>query len=84
MINLMPAFPSMKASDLQRLLERELGYFVHAQRGSHKKMRSADGYPQLTFAFHDSVEIGPVLVRKILTRDVGLTVEAAAKLLGVG
>jgi len=80
----MPTFPSMRAADLQRLLEKEFGYYVHTQKGSHKKLRSDDGYQPLTFAFHDGVEIAPGLVRKILVKDVGLTVEAAAQVLGIG
>ena len=77
----MPPFPSVSASALQRILERSLGYYVHTQRGSHKKMRSSRGYPQLTFAFHAGAELPPGLVRKILTKDVGLTVETALQLL---
>lgn len=80
----MPVFPSMRSAELLRLLERELGYFVHEQRGSHRKLRSTRGYPQLTFAFHEGVEIPPGLVRKILVRDVGLSAEDAAELLGIG
>jgi predicted RNA binding protein YcfA (HicA-like mRNA interferase family) len=80
----MPTFPSMRAQDLQRLLEREFGYRVHAQKGSHKKLRSDRGFPNLTFAFHDGVEIAPGLVRTILTKEVGLSAEEAAELLGIG
>lgn len=80
----MPTFPSMRAQELLRLLEKNYGYYVHTQRGSHKKLRSDDGYPQLTFAFHDGVEIAPGLVRKILTNEVGLSAEEAAEMLGIG
>lgn len=80
----MSTFPSMKAAKLQSLLEVKLGYSVKAQRGSHKKMVSAAGHPQLTFAFHDGAEVPPGLVRKILVKDVGLTADAAAQLLGLG
>lgn len=79
----MPTFPSMRPHQLLAILEGRLGYYVQAQRGSHKKLRSNQGYPQLTFAFHDGVEIGPILVRKILTKDVGLTLAAAAELIGI-
>lgn len=74
----------MKAAALQGLLETELGYYVDSQRGSHKKMKSTAGHPPLTFAFHDGVEISKGLVRKILTKDVGLSLEAATQLLGIG
>lgn len=78
-----PTFPSMKAARLQALLETKLGYRVDAQRGSHKKMVSNRGYPRLTFAFHDGVEVPAMLVRKILVKDVGLSSEEAAHLLGL-
>lgn len=74
----------MKAAKLQSLLEAKLGYSVKAQKGSHKKMASESGYPQLTFAFHGGAEIPPGLVRKILVKDVGLDADAAAQLLGLG
>jgi predicted RNA binding protein YcfA (HicA-like mRNA interferase family) len=74
----------MKAAKLQALLETKLGYSVSAQRGSHKKLVSSAGYPQLTFAFHDGAEVPPGLIRKILTKDVGISLDAAAKLLGLG
>lgn len=74
----------MKPAEIMRLLEGELGYYVHDQRGSHKKLRSSQGYPQLIFAFHNGIEIPSGLVRKILTKDVGLSVEEAARLLGIG
>ncbi|WP_240423854.1 type II toxin-antitoxin system HicA family toxin [Microbacterium halotolerans] len=76
-------FPSMKASKLQKLLERELGYWVDSTRGSHKKMKSND-YPTLTFSFHNGVEVPKGLVRKTLLKDVGLTEDEAARLLGIG
>ena len=69
---------------MQSLLETQLGYAVDRQRGSHKRMVSTLGHPPLTFAFHDGVEIPKGLVRKILVKDVGLTLEAAAQLLGIG
>ncbi len=72
----------MKAKDLFALLQRRpLEYYVHAQQGSHRKMRSSAGFPQLTFAFHDSQTISPGLVRKILVNDVGLSLADALALL---
>lgn len=73
----------MKAGALQRLLETELGYYVHSQRGSHKKLRSNQGYQNLTFAFHDGLDLAPGVVRSILVKQAGLTVEAASQLLGI-
>ena len=72
----------MKGRKLLRVLARKpLSYEVVRQRGSHRQLRSPHGYPPLTFSFHDSATIPPGLVRKILTRDVGLTEEEARKLL---
>lgn len=76
----MGQFPSLKASDLQRMLKRELGYEVVRQKGSHKTLES-EGRPPLTFAFHDGQTIPPMLVKKILTRDVGLSEDEAKALL---
>lgn len=72
----------MKEAALLRILEGELGYRVVKQRGSHKKLRS-QGFPQLTFAFHTGAEVPGHLVKKILTTDIGLTLEAATDLLGL-
>lgn len=73
----------MKAGTLERLLSRELGYYVDSQNGSHKKLRSSEGYPNLLFAFHVSQEIPPGLIRKILLKDIGLELERAIALVGM-
>jgi predicted RNA binding protein YcfA (HicA-like mRNA interferase family) len=78
-----PQFPSLKARELRRILEREpLAYSsVPGSGGSHTRLTSANGYPDLLFAFHDRQTLPPGLVRKILVRDVGLTFEMAFELL---
>lgn len=76
----MSRFPSLKARTLLATLERELGYEITRQRGSHRILE-APGRPRLIFAFHDGQTIGPGLVRKILVRDVGLSEEEALALL---
>ena len=74
-------FGSMKAKDLFALLRRRpLGYQVTHQTGSHRKLES-DHYPPLLFAFHDRDTVPPGLVRKILTKDVGLSKQEALDLL---
>lgn len=74
-------FPSLKAAELLRLLQgKSLGYRVVRQEGSHRRLE-APAHPPLTFAHHGGVEISPGLVRKILTKDVGLTDEEARALL---
>lgn len=72
----------MKGRKLLRVLTREpLSYEVVRQRGSHRQLRSPKNYPPLTFSFHDSATIPPGLVRKILTKDIGLSEEEAKSLL---
>ena len=75
-------FPSLKAGKLLAVLMRKpLQYAVVRQSGSHRRLRSPNGYPDVTFSFHDKATVPPGAVRKILTRDVGLQVEEALKLL---
>lgn len=64
-------FPSMKSADLRRILNG-LGYRETRRTGSHRRLK-AKGRPDLTFAFHDGQTIPPGLVKKILTKDIGLT-----------
>jgi len=78
----MPPFPALKARQLRRVLEREpLAYSVSRQTGSHARLTSANGYPTLFWAFHDGQTIPGGLVRKILTKDVGLPPDEALALL---
>jgi len=63
------------------LKRKPLCYRVTSQTGSHRKLESKNGYPDLDFAFHDKVEIGPVMVRRILIDHVGLTMDEARKLI---
>lgn len=69
----------MKARRLRSLLERKLGYVVVARRskgGSHRRLE-APGRPGLWFAFHDGDEVGGAMIRTILVRQVGLTLDEA-------
>lgn len=73
-------FPSLKAPQMVAVLKRKpLRYRVDRQEGSHRKMRSEAGYPELLFSFHDRVTLGPGAVKKILCKDVGLSEENALK-----
>ena len=81
---LVAQFPSMKARQLRRVLERRPLEYAASSTGSgssHVKLESANGYPELLFAFHDKQTLPGGLVRKILTKDVGLSEEEALKLL---
>lgn len=72
----------MKAKKLLGVLTRKpLSYRVHHQKGSHRTLRSEEGYPEILFSFHDGTTIAPGAVRKILTRDVGLEEHEALQLL---
>lgn len=42
----------------------------------------AKGRPPLTFAFHDGQNVPPGLVKKILTKDIGLSEEDIRDILG--
>jgi predicted RNA binding protein YcfA (HicA-like mRNA interferase family) len=78
----MDDFPSLKARKLLAVLKREpLGYKIARQKGSHRKMKSRNGYPALTFSWHDGATIGPGLVEKTLVEDVGLDRADALNLL---
>lgn len=74
-------FPATKAKRLLAALERQpLGYRTVRRVGSHRRLESPT-YPPLTFAFHDNATIPGGLVRRILTRDVGLAEDEARGLL---
>lgn len=71
----------MKARKLEAILMRApLNYEITRQRGSHRVME-APGRPRLIFAFHDSQNLSPGIVRKILTKDVALSEDEALELL---
>jgi predicted RNA binding protein YcfA (HicA-like mRNA interferase family) len=73
-------FPSMKARQLLAVLTRPpLRYRVVRQTGSHRRLRSAAGYPPLTFAWHDKATIAPGVVRDVLVEDVGLSLQEALR-----
>ena len=73
----------MKARELLRVLRRQpLAYVAkRSPGGSHRRLTSANGYPDLTWAHHDGATLPPGLVRKILRDQVGLTEDEAAGLL---
>lgn len=72
-----PGFPSLKARRLLRLLVRELGYSEALGRSGSHRILTAPGRPRLVFAFHDGDEIGGAMVRRILVKDVGLSIDEA-------
>ncbi len=81
-------FPSLKAPQLLRVLMREpLAYEIKKSQGSrkrkgtsHRKLVSRNGYPDIGFAFHDKQTIPGGTVKKVLTKDVGLSETEARNL----
>lgn len=66
-------FPSLKAEKLLRILTREpLAYEVMREKGSHRTLESAKGYPKLVYAYHKGDTVPSGAVREILVKDVGL------------
>jgi predicted RNA binding protein YcfA (HicA-like mRNA interferase family) len=75
-------FPALKSQQLLAILRREpLGYEIVRQKGSHRRLRSRNGHPDVGFSFHDGITIPPGLVKKVLVADVGLSEDEARKLL---
>lgn len=74
-------FPALKAQQLLAVLCREpLAYEIVRQRGSHRRLRSRRGFPDLGFSYHDGATIPPGVVRKVLVVDVGLREDEARRL----
>lgn len=70
--------PSLVAEEVIRALEKA-GFQVVRQRGSHVRMRHADGRV-VTVPVHPGKDVAPGLLRKIL-RDAELSREALLELL---
>ncbi len=70
------SWPSVRASDLIRVIERHCGPPIR-QRGSHRRYKGKDD--EFTFAYHDGVEITGNMVRRVLVNDVGLTPQNARR-----
>lgn len=66
----MSRWPSVKARRVLAALLR-IGWTIRRERGSHHVL-AKPGLPDYTFAFHDSVEIGPRMLARI-ARHTGLT-----------
>jgi predicted RNA binding protein YcfA (HicA-like mRNA interferase family) len=68
----MSTWSATKAKRVYAALLR-LGWTFKKQVGSHRKL-GREGWPNFTFSFHDSVEIGPAALSRI-ARDTGLRPE---------
>ena len=68
----MSNWPSSKAKQVLKALQR-IGYSIKSQRGSHVRLIHPER-GEYIFAFHDSEEIGPVMLSK-LAKKTGLKPE---------
>jgi predicted RNA binding protein YcfA (HicA-like mRNA interferase family) len=66
----MSVWPSTKAKRIKAALLRT-GWSVKRQCGTSHCILRRDGYADFVFAFHDSVELGPVMLARI-ARHTGL------------
>lgn len=65
----MGEWPATKAKRVLAALLR-IGWTVKRQAGSHRVLERS-GFTDVTFAFHDDVEIGPAMLRRI-AKNTGL------------
>ncbi len=68
----MGEWSATRADRVLAALQR-IGWSIARQRGSHRRL-VRPGWAPVTFAFHDRVEIGPVMLAR-LGRDTGLRPE---------
>ena len=76
-------WPAHKAGHvLKKILIKQLGYQRARQSGSHVRLE-ADGRPAITWAYHKGDTVPPGVLRDILVKQVGLTLDEAKELLGI-
>jgi predicted RNA binding protein YcfA (HicA-like mRNA interferase family) len=63
------AWPSTRASRVLAALLK-IGWVIKRQAGSHRTL-ARDGWPNVTFAFHDSEELGPKMLAR-MAKNTGL------------
>ena len=68
----MTTWPSTRASRVLAALLK-IGWVVKRQSGSHRTL-SREGWSNVTFAFHDSDELGPKMLARI-AKNTGLKPE---------
>ena len=66
----MSQWPATKAKRVLAALKR-IGWVVKRQSGSHRVLERI-GWPDVVFAFHDGVEIGPGMMARI-SKQTGLS-----------
>ncbi len=65
----MTAWPSTRASRVLAALLK-IGWVIVRQGGSHRTL-AREGWPNVTFAFHDSEELGPKMLAR-MAKNTGL------------
>lgn len=80
-IQLGKRFPSLKTEQLEAIV-REHCTFIRRGKGSHRIYENRAGH-RFPFDFHPGNEVNPILVRRVLIRDVGLTKEQAEEAVGI-
>jgi predicted RNA binding protein YcfA (HicA-like mRNA interferase family) len=63
------AWPSTRASRVLAALLK-IGWVIKRQAGSHRTL-ARQGWPNVTFAFHDSEELGPKMLAR-MAKNTGL------------
>lgn len=63
----MSSWPSTKANRVYSALLR-IGWSVKTKKGGSHLQLEREGWPNFTWAFHDSEEIGPVMLKRIAKR----------------
>jgi predicted RNA binding protein YcfA (HicA-like mRNA interferase family) len=77
----MSNFPTMKARDLLRILQRKpLSCSIMRTKGSHRTLRTPTGRIFL-YAHHDAKELSGHQVRKVLIDNLGLNETEALEVL---
>jgi len=51
-----------------------IGWTIKRQRGTSHRILARDGWPDVLFAYHDKVTLGPAAM-KVLAKKTGLTPE---------
>jgi predicted RNA binding protein YcfA (HicA-like mRNA interferase family) len=59
----MSNWPTAKAKKVMTALQA-IGWRIKRQSGAHRTLEH-DDYPDYVFAFHDGVEIGPMMLARI-------------------
>ena len=77
----MPIFPTIKARELLRILQRKpLSCSIMRTRGSHRTLITPAG-GTFQYAHHDAKELSGHQVRKVLIDDLGLSEKEALEVL---